>query len=70
MGFSKSSSIRKIYNNTILPQEIRQTSNRQANFTPRTAGKRKTKQNKQTNKSKVSKRKEIMNIRTEINENK
>ena len=43
MGFSKSSSKREVYSNTILPQEIRKTSNRQHNFTPKTAGKRRTK---------------------------
>ena len=31
---------RKIYSNTILPQETRKTSNRQPNFTPKTTGKR------------------------------
>ena len=40
MGYSKSSSKREVYSNTILPQEIRKTSNRQPNFTPKTTGKR------------------------------
>ena len=40
MGCSKSSSKRDVYNNTILPQETRKTSNRQPNFTPKTTGKR------------------------------
>ena len=31
---------REVYSNTILPQEIRKTSNRQPNFTPKTTGKR------------------------------
>ena len=35
MGCSKSSSNREVYNNTILPQETRKTSNRQPNFTPK-----------------------------------
>ena len=39
MGYSKSSSKRKVYSNTILPQETRKTSNRQPNFTPKTTGK-------------------------------
>ena len=43
MGYSKSSSKREVYSNTILPQEIRKTLNRQPNFTPKTAGKRRTK---------------------------
>ena len=46
IGCSKSSSKRVVYSNTILPQEARKTSNRQANFTPKTTGKRtKTPQN-------------------------
>ena len=40
MGCSKSSSKRKLYSNTILPQETRKTSNRQPNLTPKTTGKR------------------------------
>ena len=31
---------KEVYRNTILPQEIRKTSNRQSNFTPKTTGKR------------------------------
>ena len=42
MGWSKSSSKRKVYSNTILPQEIRKTLNRQPNFTPKTTEKRTT----------------------------
>ena len=62
MGYSKSSSKREVYNNTILPQETRKTSNRQPNFTPKTTGKRRTKI------SKISRRKEITKIWAEINE--
>jgi len=43
MGCSKSSSKREVYSNTILPQETRETSNRQPNFIPETTGKRRTK---------------------------
>ena len=43
MGCRKSSSKREVYSNTIPPQEIRKTSNRQPNFTPKTGGKRGTK---------------------------
>ena len=64
MGFSKSSSKRKVYSNTILPQEARKTSNRQPNFTPKTTGKRR----KTTTTKKISRRKEIINIQAEINE--
>ena len=38
MRWSKSSSKREVYSNTILPQETRETSNRQPNFTPITTG--------------------------------
>ena len=62
MRCRKSSPKREIYSNTILPQETRKTSNRQPNFTPKTTGKRRTKN------PKVSRRKEIIEIRAEINE--
>ena len=62
MGCSKSSSKREVYSNTILPQETRKTPNRQHNFTPKTTGKRRTK------KPKISRRKDIIKIREEINE--
>ena len=39
MGCCKSSYKREVYGNTILPQEIRKTSNRQHNFTPKITGK-------------------------------
>ena len=42
MGCSKSSSKKEVYSNTILPQEIRKTSNIQPNFTSKTTGKRRT----------------------------
>ena len=42
MGWSKSSSKREVYSNTVLPQETRKTSNRQPNFTPKITGKRQT----------------------------
>ena len=42
MGYSKSSSKREVYSNTILPQETRKISNRQPNFTPETTRKRRT----------------------------
>ena len=43
MRYSKSSSKRKVYSNTILHQETRKTSNGKPNFTPKTTGKRRTK---------------------------
>ena len=63
MGYSKSSSKREVYSNTILPQETRKTSNKQPNSTSKTTGKRRTKKS-----SKVRRRKEIIRIRAEISE--
>ena len=60
MGCNKSSSKREVYSKTILPQEIRKTSNRQPNSTPKTTGKRRTKI------PKISRGKEIIKIRAEI----
>ena len=37
--WGKSSPKREVYSSTFLPQEIRKTSNRQSNFTPKTTGK-------------------------------
>ena len=51
---SKSSPKREIYSNTILPQEIRKTLNRQPNFTPKTTGKRKKKKNPSKSEGKKS----------------
>ena len=65
MGRSKSSSKKEVYSNTILPQETRKTSNRQRKFTPKTIGKRTT---TTTKNSKISRKKEIMKRRAEINE--
>ena len=62
MGCSKISSKREVHSNTILHQETRKTPNRQHNFTPKTTGKRRTK------KPKISRRKDIIKIREEINE--
>ena len=59
MGF-KSSSNTEIYNNTILPQETRKISNELPNFIPKATRERR--------KPRVSRRKEIMKIRAEINE--
>ena len=42
MGCSKSSSKREVYSNTIPTKEIRKTSNRQPNITPKTTGQRRT----------------------------
>ena len=64
MGCSISNPKRKVYSNTILPQEMRKTSSRQPNFTPKTTGKRRTKN------PKSSRRKEIIKIQAETNETK
>ena len=66
MGCRKISSKREVYSNIILPQETRKTLNRQPNFTPKTTGKGRKQQQKNT-KPKISRRKEIINILTEIN---
>ena len=58
MGCSKSSSKREIYSNTIQFQETRKTPNRQPNLTLE----------KEQKNPKVSRRKEIIKIREEINE--
>ena len=63
MGCSKSSSKREVYSNTILPQETRSISNKKPNLTPKAIRERRTKN------PKVSRRKEIIKIRSEINEN-
>ena len=62
MGCSKSSSKKEVYSNTILPQETRKISNKQPKLTPKTIRERRTK------KTKVSRRKQIIKIRSEINE--
>ena len=62
MGCSKSSSKREVYSNTILPQETRNISNKQPNLTPKEIREKRTKY------SKVSRRKEIIKFRSEINE--
>ena len=61
MGCSKTSYKREVYSNTILPQERRKISNKQSNITPKGTRERRT------NKPKVSRRKEIVKIRAEIN---
>ena len=62
MGHSKSSFERKVYSNTILAQERRESSNKQPNLTPKTI------RDGRTEKPKISRRKEIIKIRAEINE--
>ena len=62
MRFSKSSAKREVHSNTCLPQETRETSDNQPNFTPKTTRKRRTElQNR---------RKEIIKIRADIREKK
>ena len=56
MQCSKGSYKRKVHSNTILPQEIRKTSNRQPNFIPKETGERRRKP------PNISRRKEIMKI--------
>ena len=61
MGFSKSSSKREVYSNTILPQETRNNSNKQPNLHLKQL-------EKEQKPPKVSRRKEIIKIRSEIHE--
>ena len=63
MGYSKSSSKREVYSNTILPQDTRKISNKQLNLTPKAIRGRRRKKI-----PKVSRRKEIIKIRSERNE--
>ena len=65
MGCSKGSSKREVYSNTILPLETRKISKKQPNLTHKAIRGRRT---KKKNKPKVSRRKEIIKIRSEINE--
>ena len=62
MESSQSSSKREPYNNTSLIQETTKSSNKQPNLTPNQQEK------DEKTKPKVSRRKEIINIRGEINE--
>ena len=62
MGFSKSILKREAYSNTSRPQGTRKRSNKQPNFTSKAA-----RRDEQT-RPKVSRRKEIITIRAEINE--
>ena len=64
MGCGKSSSKREVYSYTSLPQETRKISNKQSNLTPKELEK------EEQRKPKVSRRKEIIKIRSEINEKK
>ena len=54
---------REVYSNTILPQEIRNISNKQPNLTSKAIRERRTKKT-----PKVSRKKEIIKIGLEINE--
>ena len=60
--YSKSSSEREVYGDPILPQETRQSSNKEPNLTPETT--REGRADKAQNRT----RKEITKIRAEINE--
>ena len=62
MGCSKSSSKREVYSNTILPQETRNISSKQPKLTLKAIRERRTKI------PKVSRRKEIIKISSEIHE--
>ena len=59
MGHNKSSSKMEVYGNSISPQEVIKTPNEQSNLTPEGARKERN--------PKVTRRKEIIKIREEIN---
>ena len=61
MGFSESSAKGKVHSNTSLPQETREKSNKEPNFTLKATRKRRNEE------PRVSRRKEIIKIRAEIN---
>ena len=65
MGCSKSSFKREFYSNKILPQETRKISNKQLNLPPKAIRERRR---TTTTNPKVIRRKEIIKIRSEINE--
>ena len=61
MGFSKSSAQREVHSNTSLPQETRETSNKQPKFTPKATQKRTEKpRSKQKGKKIIKTRAEII----------
>ena len=62
----KNSSKREDYSNTILPQETRKISNKLPKFTPKAIRERRT--TSTTKKCNISRRKEIIYIRSQINE--
>ena len=62
MGCSKTCSKREVYSNKFLPQETINISNKQPNLTPEAIRERRTKN------PKVTRRKEIIKIRSEKNE--
>ena len=64
MGCSKNSPKREVYSNKSLPQEMRKTSNKQHSITLKQLEKEEEEQQKIP---KVNRRKEIIKIRSEIN---
>ena len=64
MGHSKSSAKREVYSNTSLPQETRKISSKQSNLIPKGTREKEPKKKQ----PRVSRRKEIIKIRSEINE--
>ena len=65
MSCSKSSAEREFHSNTSLPQETRETSNKQPNLTSKATGKEQQQKQKTL---RVSRRKEIIKIKEEISE--
>ena len=65
MSCSKSSAEREFHSDTSLPQETRETSNKQPNLTSKATGKEQQQKQKTL---RVSRRKEIIKIKEEISE--
>ena len=68
MGRSKNSSKREVYSNSISPQETRKITNKQSNLHLKQLEKEEEEEEEQQQKPEVSRRKEIVKIRAEINE--
>ena len=58
MGFSKSNSKREVYNNTIIPQEIRKALKKQPNSTSKAVGEKRIKKPPKSAEGKKSQRSE------------
>ena len=65
MGFSEIYGMSEVHSNISLPKDMRETSNKQPNFTPKAT--KKKKEEEENKNPKISRRKEITKTRAEIN---